>query len=115
MTVKINYIEIPVKNVTESKAFFHQAFDWTFTDYGDDYASIDNAGIDGGLYKSDQTVSTKTGSVLVVMYHHDLIAIRDKLVSLGATIIEPIFSFPGGKRFHFSDKNNNEYAIWTDK
>ena len=51
MTVKINYIEIPVKNVAESKALFHQAFDWTFTDYGDDYASINNAGIDGGLFR----------------------------------------------------------------
>ena len=25
-----------------------------------------------------------------------------------------IFSFPGGRRFHFTDPNNNEFAVWSD-
>jgi len=25
-----------------------------------------------------------------------------------------IFSFPGGRRFHFEDLTGNEYAVWTD-
>jgi predicted enzyme related to lactoylglutathione lyase len=32
---------------------------------------------------------------------------------LGATISEPIFPFPGGRRFHFVDPTGNEYAIWS--
>jgi N-acetylglutamate synthase-like GNAT family acetyltransferase len=24
------------------------------------------------------------------------------------------FSFPGGRRFHFSDPNGNEFAVWSD-
>lgn len=115
MTVKINYLEIPVKDVSESKSFLSKAFDWQFTDYGEEYASIDNAGIDGGIYKSDLTMSTVTGSALVVLYHHDLNHIQQKLVDLHATITKPIFSFPGGRRFHFCDNNDNEYAIWSDQ
>lgn len=30
------------------------------------------------------------------------------------TSVKSIFSFPGGRRFHFSDPNGNEYAVWSD-
>ncbi|VVT23323.1 Glyoxalase family protein [Marinobacter salarius] len=28
--------------------------------------------------------------------------------------MQDIFSFPGGRRFHFSDPNGNEYAVWSE-
>ena len=70
---KINYIEIPVKALASSKAFFNQVFGWEFVDYGDDYAAIIGAGIDGGLYVSEHNVSADKGSVLVVLYSNDLV------------------------------------------
>ena len=33
----------------------------------------------------------------------------------GGKIVKPIFSFPGGRRFHFADPGGNELAIWSDK
>jgi catechol 2,3-dioxygenase-like lactoylglutathione lyase family enzyme len=36
----IDYIEIPVIDVAAAKAFYGSAFGWTFTDYGPDYAGI---------------------------------------------------------------------------
>ncbi|MCJ8277291.1 MAG: LysR family transcriptional regulator, partial [Bdellovibrionales bacterium] len=36
---KINYIEIPAKNIEATKAFFSEVFDWSFVDYGPDYCS----------------------------------------------------------------------------
>jgi predicted enzyme related to lactoylglutathione lyase len=27
-------------------------------------------------------------------------------------IVREIFSFPGGRRFHFLDPNGNELAVW---
>jgi len=33
---------------------------------------------------------------------------------LGAAISENIFSFPGGRRFNFTDPTGNEYAIWSE-
>jgi predicted enzyme related to lactoylglutathione lyase len=33
----------------------------------------------------------------------------------GGTILQEIFSLPGGKRFHFSDPAGNELAVWSDQ
>ncbi|MEL7314411.1 MAG: VOC family protein, partial [Cyanobacteria bacterium J06559_3] len=35
--------------------------------------------------------------------------------NLGGTITQAIFSFPGGRRFHFTSPSGNEFAIWSDK
>jgi len=112
---KINYIEIPVKALASSKAFFNQVFGWTFVDYGDDYAAINGAGIDGGLFVSEHNVSADKGSVLVVLYSDDLVKSQAAIISAGGTIKTPTFQFPGGHRFHFCDGNENEYGVWSDK
>ena len=111
----INYIEIPVKDVALSKAFFANACGWEFIDYGPDYAAISNAGIDGGLYKADTVATVNNGSVLVVLYSDNLEASEAHIIKCGGEIVNAIFSFPGGRRFHFKDPNGNEYAIWSDK
>jgi len=36
------------------------------------------------------------------------------ILGAGGSIIKPIFSFPGGRRFHFTDPNGNEFAVWSD-
>lgn len=112
---KINYIEIPVKALASSKAFFSQVFGWGFVDYGDDYAAITDAGIDGGLYVSEHSVCADQGSVLVVLYSDDLVKSQQAIEAAGGTIKVPTFEFPGGRRFHFCDGNDNEYAMWSDK
>ncbi len=112
---KINYLEIPVKALASSKAFFHQVFGWDFVDYGDDYAAIVGAGIDGGLFVSEHNVSIDKGSVLVVLYSDDLAQSQAKIEAAGGYIKTPAFAFPGGHRFHFCDGNDNEYAVWSDK
>lgn len=60
-------------------------------------------------------VSAKEGSALVVLYSNVLAATQEKNKKAGGTILQEIFSFPGGRRYHFSDANNNEYAVWSDK
>jgi len=111
---KINYIEIPSMDIVATKAFFGRVFQWTFTDYGPDYMAIDNAGIDGGFYKSDQVASTERGSVLVVLYSAELEQTLAQVKTGGGEIIKDIFSFPGGRRFHFSDPSGNEFAVWSE-
>lgn len=112
---KINYVEIPVKDMQKTKTFFAVAFGWDFVDYGPDYAAITGAGLDGGFFKSDKTVSTETGSVLVVLFSDHLEQSLEQVVSAGGQVVKEIFSFPGGRRFHFSDPNGNEFAVWSDK
>lgn len=111
---KINYIEMPSQDISATKAFFITVFGWSFIDYGPDYVAIADAGIDGGFFKSHLIMSTAQGSALVVLYSADLAATLEKVKSAGGTIIQDIFSFPGGSRFHFADPNGNEYAVWSE-
>jgi len=50
--------------------------------------------------------------VLVVLYHNNLEAIKSTIEASGSIITIDIFSFPGGRRFHFLDPSGNELAIW---
>ncbi len=112
---KINYVEFPAKDISAAKVFFTAAFDWTFTDYGPDYTAFVNQGLDGGFFTSDKSTSTQNGSALVVFYSKALEATQTKIEKAGGAIIQEIFSFPGGRRFHFADPNGNEYAVWSDR
>ncbi|OUS34956.1 glyoxalase ['Osedax' symbiont bacterium Rs2_46_30_T18] len=109
---KINYLEIPALDMQATKDFFSAVFDWGFTDYGPEYSSFDNAGIDGGFYLADKVASVASGSVLIVLYSEDLTSSAKKVLAHGGSIIRETFSFPGGSRFHFSDPNGNEFAVW---
>ena len=111
---KINYVELPAKNIEATKSFFTAVFGWSFEDYGPDYSAFSNAGMDGGIFKSDLSSSVKNGSVLIVFYSKDLRQTQTKIEEAGGTIVKPIFSFPGGRRFHFTDPSGNEYAVWSD-
>ncbi|HKJ37239.1 MAG TPA: VOC family protein [Anaerolineales bacterium] len=111
---QINYIEMPAKDLPATKKFFGDVFGWTFTDYGPDYCSFSNEGVDGGFFKSDLTVSTSMGSALIVLYSAELENTQSKVEASGGEIIKPIYSFPGGRRFHFTDPNGNEFAVWSE-
>jgi predicted enzyme related to lactoylglutathione lyase len=111
---KINYIEIPAKDIEAAKSFFLTVFGWSFVDYGPEYTAFSNAGIDGGFYKSELTAATAKGSVLIVFYSETLEQTQAKIEAAGGSILKPIFTFPGGRRFHFADPNGNEYAVWAD-
>lgn len=111
---KINYLEFPARHMTATKTFFSAAFGWRFTDYGAEYTAFSNAGIEGGFFRSDASATTEKGSVLVVFYSNALEKTRAKIEAAGGVITKPVYSFPGGRRFHFSDPNGNEYAVWSD-
>ena len=49
------------------------------------------------------------------VYTEHLEELRDRTKTLGATITRDIFSFPGGRRFHFTEPGGSEFAIWSDK
>jgi len=113
-TGKISYIELPARDIEATKAFYSSAFGWKFVDYGPDYVSFQDSGLDGGFYKSDLVASTQTGSALVVLYSAELEKTQGIVEDCGGEIVKPIFSFPGGQRFHFADPNGNEFAVWSE-
>jgi uncharacterized protein len=111
---KISYVEFPAKDIEVVKAFFNDVFGWDFIDYGPEYSVFSDQGLNGGFYKSNLSSSTDSGSALIVFYSTELEKTEAKIKACSGKIIKPIFSFPGGRRFHFSDPNGNEYAVWSD-
>ena len=111
---KINYVEFPAKDMEAVKTFFGDAFGWSFVDYGPEYTAFSNEGLDGGFFKSELTSSAEKGSALIIFYSMGLKETLLKIENAGGLIVKPIFSFLGGRRFHFSDPNGNEYAVWSD-
>lgn len=107
----INYIELKAKDLEAIKKFYSTCFGWSFTDYGPTYVSFSDSGLQGGFEKTDAEI---VNSVLVVLYHENLEKIKNTILEANGTISKDIFSFPGGKRFHFIDPSGNELAIWSE-
>ena len=57
---KIDYLEMPAPagSIDRVKAFYVQAFDWSFTDYGPSYAAY-SEGLDGGFDGTPENQATK--------------------------------------------------------
>ena len=66
----------------------------------------------GGFFTKDAVTA---GGPLVVIYSGDLAGMQTKVQAAGGAIVKEIFSFPGGRRFHFTDPCGNELAVWSDK
>lgn len=112
MKTSINYIEFYCKDIPAIKAFYSEAFGWTFTDYGDSYAAFEDGALSGG-FQSDGTTAPG-GSPLVILYTSALEEVLERVKAAGGSIVQDIFSFPGGRRFHFADPDGNVLAVWSE-
>ncbi|QSX42201.1 VOC family protein [Shewanella cyperi] len=110
----INYLELPARDLEATKGFFSAVFGWQFQDYGPDYSCVLDAGIDGGFFRAEADFNTQRGCPLLVIYSADLEVTEASVVAKGGEIIKPVFSFPGGRRFHFTDPSGNEFAVWSE-
>jgi hypothetical protein len=108
----INYVEFKAKDLEKIKKFYTVSFDWTFTDYGPTYTAFSDSGLEGGFEKINTDI---VNGALIVLYHKNLVLIKNKIVEASGNITKDIFSFPGGHRFHFIDPSGNELAVWSDK
>ena len=110
---RIDYIEFPAGDLAATKAFYIRVFGWKFTDYGPDYTSFEDGRIAGGFWKRNKV--TAGGGPLVVIYAAGLARMEEIVRAEGGAIVKEIFSFPGGRRFQFTDPSGNELAVWSDK
>ncbi|HAG96019.1 MAG: glyoxalase [Pseudomonadales bacterium] len=111
---KLNYVELPARDLEATKAFFSSVFGWAFVDYGPQYTAFSNQGLDGGFFQSDLMSDSQNGAALLVFYSNDLEQTLRKVSQAGGTVIKPIFAFPGGRRFHFREPSGNEFAVWSE-
>jgi uncharacterized protein len=107
---RIDYIEMNVRDLARSREFYGGAFGWRFTDYGPSYCAFADGRLDGGFTTEGQP---RPGGPLVILYADDLEGMQRRVEAAGGKIVKPIFSFPGGRRFHFEDPDGYELAVWS--
>lgn len=110
----IDLIEFPAgsnEELAASKTFFTNVFGWKFQDWGEDYADTKDSGTSAGIIAD---ASGRASMPLTVVYVEDLEVARGKVIEAGGVITKEIFSFPGGRRFHFREPAGNELAVWSD-
>lgn len=105
---RINYIELPARDLGAARSFYAAVFGWELTDYGPSYAATTTGTVDLGLQGD---LSEATAMPLPVVQVEDIDAAQRAVTAAGGTISKPIFAFPGGRRFHFLDPNGFELAI----
>ena len=109
---RISYLELPSTDVAGTRDFYAKAFDWAFTDFGPDYAATTTGDTDLGINGStDHAI----GQLLPVIEVPDLEAAFEAVKKAGGEIVVPIFSFPGGRRFHFRDPSGNGLGVFVNE
>ena len=103
-----NFIELPAGDIVAAKAFYTRAFGWDLAEFGPTYACTLTGDVDIGL-QGDPTEATR--APLPVIAVDDLEAALAAVTAAGASIVRPIFAFPGGRRFQFRDPHGNELAV----
>lgn len=102
---RLNYLELPVAATGPAADFYAKVMGWRFIDYGPDYAATTTGDTDVGL---DADTALKV--LLPVIQVDDLEATLAAVEAAGGTVVEPIFAFPGGRRFHFRDPDGHVLA-----
>ncbi|WP_157216507.1 VOC family protein [Flavisphingomonas formosensis] len=105
---RLNYVELPVTGTAAARTFYERAFGWTLTEFGPTYAATTTGDTDIGLQADRSEAPTAPLPVIEV---EDLEAALAQVESAGGRITQPIFTFPGGRRFQFRDPSGNELAV----
>ena len=104
---RLNYVELPVRDVGAASRFYEAAFGWSLTAFGPSYVATLTGDTDIGL-QGDPAEATR--APLPVIEVEDLEETLASVERAGGSIVRPIFAFPGGRRFHFLDPSGNEIA-----
>jgi hypothetical protein len=109
---RVDYIEFGATDIDRTKGFYQQVFGWRFEDYGPEYTSFQDGRLSGGFTKH---APVRPANPLVVIYATRLEDVEAKIKQAGGKIVRNTYTFPGGRRFHFTDPSGNELAVWTDR
>lgn len=116
---RIDYVEFSVGDIARSRAFYGTVFGWSFKDYGPSYCEFSDGRMTGGFALGGDGNPGGTikaaGGPLVILFASDLEATLQRMQGAGGKVAKPIFTFPGGRRFHFADPDGYELAVWSDK
>lgn len=109
---RMDYVEFVAPDLEAAKKFYAAAFGWRFTDFGPDYTSFADGRLSGGFRRGEKAAATNP---LIVIFARDLESAETKVRAAGGAITVATHTFPGGRRFHFTDPNGIELAVWSDR
>jgi predicted enzyme related to lactoylglutathione lyase len=110
----IDYIELAVDDLPQAKTFYGKALGWTFTDYGPDYAGIQDPRGSGGEFGglSAHPQATRGEGVLALVRSEDADDTLAKVLDAGGRIQVEMHDYPGGRRFTFADPSGNILGVY---
>jgi len=107
MPARICFVELPARATAPMKDFYSKAFGWALTDFGPTYACTLTGDVDIG-FQADAADATR--APLTVIRVDNLEQTLAAVQRAGGKVTRPIFAFPGGRRFHFTDPSGNEVS-----
>ncbi len=110
---RLNYCELPVADAASSAQFYAAAFGWHFDHYGPAYAATSGSGTAGSALGLQGDPTETPAAPLPVIEVDDIEAALAAVLAAGGVLRRPIFAYPGGRRFHFTDPSGNELAVYV--
>jgi uncharacterized protein len=110
----IDYVELAVDDLGQAKTFYSKALGWTFTDYGPDYAGIQDPTRPGQEFGglSPHTPASRGEGVLALVRTDDAEAALAGVLNAGGRIVVELHDYPGGRRFTFADPSGNVLGVY---
>src|SRR3954447_25461079 len=111
----IDYVELAVNDLEQAKAFYAKALGWTFTDYGPDYAGIQDPTTPGqefGGLSAEQRTPRGAGGVLALVRTDDADVALASVLAAGGRVQAELHDYPGGRRFTFVDPSGNVVGVY---
>jgi uncharacterized protein len=114
MAHAIDYVELAVDDLARAKTFYCNALGWTFTDYGDEYAGIQDPSKPGQEFAglNPHAATSRGDGVLALARTDDAEATAASVVAAGGRIVTELHEYPGGKRFMFADPWGNVLGVY---
>lgn len=106
---RLDYVELPATDIAATRGFYERAFGWTMMAFAPTYAATTTSDTNLGLQAD---AAERPAAPLAVIQVNDVEAALTAVEQAGGKIVNPIRSFPGGRRFHFTDPSGNELAVW---
>jgi uncharacterized protein len=110
----IDYVELPVDDLDQAKAFYAKALGWAFNDYGPDYAGIQDPRKPGQEFGglSPRTPPSRGEGVLALVRTDDADGALASVLAAGGRIQVELHEYPGGRRFMFADPSGNILGVY---
>ena len=114
----MNYVELPAVGLDETKAFYQQAFGFTWIDYGPTYAGYSGPNVECGLStEATPAPAHEPGAEsaigpLILFGTDNLDHALNQVTAAGGAIVSGPYGYPGGRRFHFRDPSGNILGVY---